>query len=95
MGLTFTIPGMYRFFDLPDLAALIAPRSVMVMMGSQDRLFPLDAMKAAFAKIEQCYRKSGALDRQKTMMFDAPHQFNVEMQGHAWEWLKRGWFSRT
>jgi Abhydrolase family len=29
MGLTFVIPGMYRYFDLPDLAALIAPRALM------------------------------------------------------------------
>jgi dienelactone hydrolase len=89
MGLTFTIPGMYQYFDLPDLAALIAPRAAMVMMGSQDRLFPVAAMKAAFSKIEQCYRKAGTPDRQRCLMFDSPHQFNAEMQPQAWEWIEK------
>lgn len=30
MGLTFVVPGMYRYFDLPDLSAAVAPRALMV-----------------------------------------------------------------
>jgi dienelactone hydrolase len=89
MGLTFVIPGMYQYFDLPELSSLIAPRALMVMMGSQDGLFPLAAMQGAFTKIEQCYRKAGTPDRQRCRMFDAPHQFNLQMQPEAWEWLRR------
>ncbi len=89
MGQTFTIPGMYRYFDLPDLAALIAPRAVMVQMGSQDRLFPQSAIQAAFGKIGKCYRKAGSPDHQKCLLYNAPHQFNREMQPVAWEWLRR------
>jgi dienelactone hydrolase len=87
MGLSFVIPGMYRYFDLPDLAALIAPRSLMVMMGSQDGLFPLSGIKAAFAKIAQCYAKAGNPEGQTCRLFDVPHQFNDKMQAEAWEWL--------
>ena len=36
IGLTFHIAGLYRYLDLPDLAALIAPRSVLVINGSKD-----------------------------------------------------------
>lgn len=89
MGLTFTIPGMYRYFDLPDLAALIAPRAIMVQMGSRDGLFPLAGIQAAFAKIEQSYRKAGEPDRQRCRLYDAPHEFNDKMQPEAWQWLKR------
>jgi dienelactone hydrolase len=89
MGLTFVIPGMYRYFDLPDLAALMAPRALMVQMGSRDSLFPLSGMQAAFAKIVQCYQKVGSSDRQSCKLFDVPHEFNDKMQSQAWEWLKR------
>ena len=89
MGLTFVIPGMYRYFDLPDLSALIAPRALMVQMGSRDALFPRPAMDAAFLKIDKCYAKAGAADRQRCKMYDAPHEFNVQMQADAWDWLKR------
>jgi len=89
IGLTFHIAGLYRYLDLPDLAALIAPRSVLVINGSKDRLFPPEGVQAAFAKIEQCYRKAGATERQRCRLYDAPHEFNAEMQSDAWAWLER------
>jgi dienelactone hydrolase len=89
MGLTFVIPGMYRHFDLPELSAAIAPRSLLLMMGSQDGLFPLAAMKASFEKIGRCYAKAGVPDHQRCRLFDAPHEFNVEMQAEAWRWLEQ------
>ena len=87
VGLTFHIPGLYRYMDFPDLAALIAPRSVLVISGSRDTLFPLAGVEQAFRKIEACFRKAGALERQRCRMYDAPHQFNLEMQAEAWAWL--------
>jgi len=87
VGFTFHIPGLYRYLDLPDLAALIAPRSIFVINGSKDALFPSDGVERAFRKIEACYRKAGAPDRQRCRLYDAPHQFNREMQAEAWEWL--------
>jgi dienelactone hydrolase len=89
IGLSFHINGLYRYLDFPDFAALIAPRALMVINGSQDQLFALDGVKAAFDKIARCYAKAGAPDRQRCRMYDAPHQFNREMQGEAWEWLKK------
>jgi dienelactone hydrolase len=89
IGLTFHIGGLYRQLDLPDLAALIAPRSLLVINGSKDRLFPPEGVAAAFAKIEQCFRKAGATERQRCRLYDAPHEFNPEMQSDAWAWLER------
>jgi dienelactone hydrolase len=89
IGLTFHIVGLYRYLDLPDLAALIAPRAVMVINGSRDPLFPPEGVQAAFTKIQECFRKAGTPDRQQCRLYDAPHEFNVRMQSDAWEWLSR------
>ena len=89
VGLTFHIPGLYRYLDLPDLAALIAPRSVLVINGSKDGLFPRDGVENAFRKIEACFQKAGVPEHQRCRLYDAPHQFNREMQAEAWEWLGR------
>jgi dienelactone hydrolase len=89
IGFSFYINGLYRYFDLPDLAALIAPRAALVINGSQDRLFALDGVKAAFDKIARCYAKAGAAERQRCSLYDAPHEFNPAMQAEAWEWIKR------
>jgi dienelactone hydrolase len=89
IGLTFHIAGLYRYLDLPDLAALIAPRSLMVINGTQDRLFAPEGVAAAYTKIDRCFRKAGAPDNQRCRLYDAPHQFNTQMQTDAWEWLRR------
>lgn len=89
IGLSFHINGLYRYLDFPDLSALIAPRALMVINGSQDTLFSLEGVKAAFDKIARCYKKAAAPDRQRCRLFDAPHEFNLEMQNEAWDWLKK------
>ena len=89
VGFSFHIVGLHRYLDLPDLAALIAPRSLLVINGSKDWLFPSAGVAAAFEKIGQCYRKAGVPDRQRCRMYDAPHEFNPDMQREAWEWLER------
>ena len=89
IGLTFHIPGLFRDFDLPDLSALVAPRALMVINGSRDGLFHADAVKQAFAKIQACYDKAKCRDRQSCRLYDAPHEFNLEMQADAWTWLRK------
>jgi dienelactone hydrolase len=89
IGLTFHIVGLYRYLDLPDLAALIAPRSLFVINGSSDQLFPPEGVRTAFEKIAKCFGKAGVSERQRCRLYDAPHEFNVRMQSDAWEWLER------
>ena len=89
IGLSFHINGLYRYLDLPHISALVAPRALLVINGSQDRLFALEGVKAAFETIGRCYTKAGAPDRQRCRLYDAPHEFNLEMQAEAWEWLRR------
>ena len=89
VGLTFHIAGLLRDLDLPDLSALIAPRALMVINGSRDALFHPDGVKDAFAKIEACYKKAGAAERQSCRLYDAPHEFNTQMQSDAWDWLRK------
>ncbi len=89
VGLTFHIPGLYRYVDLPDLSALVAPRALMVINGSRDGLFAPEGVKGAFEKIGRCYQKAGVPEKQSCVMYDGPHEFNPEMQAKAWQWLAR------
>ena len=88
VGFSFLIPGMYQYFDLPDLAALIAPRALSVLGGSQDKLFPVTGMRAAYETIAKCYSKARVPGNQTCNMYDSPHEFNLEMQRDTWEWLR-------
>jgi len=54
------IPGISRWFEMEDLAGLIAPRRLTVLAGQHDEIFPLDGVKDAFAAAEAIYAKAGA-----------------------------------
>jgi dienelactone hydrolase len=89
VGFSFHIAGLYRHLDLPDLAALIAPRALLVINGARDSLFAPDGVDAAFKKIEACFHKAGVAERQQCRLYDTPHEFNRQMQLDAWAWTAR------
>src|SRR6266478_2446804 len=89
IGFTKLVPGLTRFLDYPDVAALAMPAALLVINGSQDRLFDLDGVRACFDKLTACYAKAGVPGRFRARLYDTPHEFNVEMQAEAWAWLRR------
>ncbi len=83
------VPGQLKYLDLPDVVSLNAPRPLMVINCLQDRLFTLEGMQAAEAKLESVYEKMNAADRFLCRYYDAPHSLNVKMQNDAIDWLSR------
>lgn len=89
IGHTKLVPGLYRYLDYPDVTTLAMPRALMVINGSKDGLFELDGVKHAFEKLTAGYQKAGAPEKCAVRLYEAPHEFNAEMQKEAWAWLKR------
>ena len=75
IGFTKLVPGLYRYLDYPDIAALAAPAALLVINGSRDTLFDLDGVKASFDKLAACYQKAGAAAKVRTRLYDRPHEF--------------------
>ena len=75
------VPGIRRWFDMGDLAGLIAPRPLVVVAGAQDRIFPIDATRETFALIQQYYKAAGAPESCKLYVGGEGHRFYAE----AWE----------
>ena len=61
----------------------------MIINGTQDALFPLPGVHAAFDKVAQVYAKAGVPDRFAGVLYDGPHEFNAAMQDQAYAWLER------
>ncbi len=89
VGFTKLVPGLMRYLDYPDVASLAMPNALLVINGSKDALFELEGVRHCFEKLQACYRKAGVAEKVRTRLFDTPHEFNLEMQAEAWEWLKR------
>jgi len=83
------VPGLYPYLDLPDLTAMTAPGGLMVINGTQDRLFPTEGVNDAFAKMAKVYAKAGVPERFEGVWYEGPHEFNAPMQDKALAWLDR------
>lgn len=66
-------PGLFALCDLPDLHGLIAPRPLLVEIGSQDECFRVANALDCFHEVETIYEAAGARDRLELDLFDGPH----------------------
>ncbi len=54
------VPGVYEWFDMQDLACLIAPRKLVIIAGGQDNIFPYMGSYKGYVTVEEIYNKAGA-----------------------------------
>jgi cephalosporin-C deacetylase-like acetyl esterase len=69
------IPGFLRWFDLDDIACLIAPRPLVVVAGATDPIFPLDGVRAAYDTIQQIYSRAGAAGNCRLVIGEGGHRY--------------------
>ena len=69
------IPHASRYFEMEDLACLIAPRPLTVLAGQKDEIFPLEAVKQSYATVQKIYDRAGAENNCKLV---------VMPEGHFW-----------
>jgi dienelactone hydrolase len=84
------IPAILKWAEMPDIAALIAPRPLFVESGTKDGIFPIAATRAAIRGLRQLYRSLGHVDRFGYEILDAGHEFSGRK---GWpflnHWLKK------
>lgn len=74
------VPNIARYMDMGELAALIAPRKLLVCNGEIDPIFPLKGTKEVYKVIEQIYQKEGVPNNTKLVIFpNKPHFFDKEI----------------
>lgn len=81
------LPGLHPELDWPEVAALASPRALFVQQCSQDRLFPLDGMRASLERIAAWYTAAECRNQFRGEFYDAPHQWTIPMQDEAFAWL--------
>ena len=53
------IPGLHQFGDTPDIAALIAPRPLLLNFGEDDDGSPIEEVRQGIETIQEAYRQAG------------------------------------
>ena len=67
------IPKAYQWFDMQDLAILIAPRKLIVIAGKEDEIFKFDGVKRGFKTVKSIYEKAGVPDNCKLIKTPKGH----------------------
>jgi len=70
------VPGLLGLAEMPDLAALVAPRALFVESGRADPIFPFAAFEAAVAQARDIYQTFGVSAHFGAEAFDGGHQFH-------------------
>lgn len=81
------LPGLHSHLDLPDVAALAAPRALLVQQCKQDRLFPPAGMEESVAKIAAAFKAAGVEKQFDGRFYDEPHRFTAKIQDEAIDWF--------
>ena len=68
-------PGLYDLCDVPDLHGLIAPRALLVEIGSYDECFKIDSAMSCFKEVEKIYAAAGARDCLVLDLFEGGHKW--------------------
>jgi len=80
------VPGMLQLGEMSDVAALIAPRPISVIAGELDEIFPIAAVREAYAALQRSYAAAGAADRCQLHVGDGGHRY---YSAGAWPFLRR------
>jgi dienelactone hydrolase len=80
-------PLLARYLDYPDIAALAAPKPLLVYAGAEDVLFPPDAVQPALAQLRSVWAAQHASDKLETRVWPGGHQFPAPQQDAAFDWL--------
>ncbi|MGA0542187.1 dienelactone hydrolase family protein [Neotabrizicola sp. VNH66] len=84
-----THPMLYRDLDLPDIAALAAPKPALFLTGLADPLFPPAAVDPAFDRLAAVWSAQGAAKRLALHRLPGGHHFGPDRQALAFDWLDR------
>lgn len=75
--------------DYPHFAGLAAPMPALIFTGADDRNFPASVANDAYRQLHDIWHASDKPDRLETRLWPGGHNFPVEQQDYAFEWLGR------
>ena len=78
----------YRW-DFPLVAALIAPRPLLIGNSDKDTIFPLDGVVRVYNQARRIYQLYGQTNRLGLLITDGPHADTQDLQLPVFRWFNR------
>lgn len=80
------IPGIANYVDMGDLAAIIAPRYLIIIHGEQDTVFPNNGVVETYETVKRIYAAAGVPDNCALATGHGGHRYYKK---EAWEAFDR------
>jgi hypothetical protein len=78
----------YRW-DFAQLAALVAPRPLLLANTDKDGIFPLDGVVRVHEKLRRIYRLHGETNKLGLLITEGPHKDTQDLQVPVFRWFNR------
>src|SRR5688572_21361985 len=82
------IVNTYRW-DYPAVAALVAPRPLLICNSDKDTIFPLDGVQRTHAKVANIYKLLNASTNLGLLITEGPHKDTQDLQLPVFRWFNR------
>lgn len=76
------VPHIAKYFDMGELCALVAPRSLIVVSGAEDKIFPINGAKTCVEVGREAFKAYGRDGALVHVIGDGGHRFYADA---AWE----------
>jgi hypothetical protein len=81
-------PNTYRW-DFPQVAALLAPRPLLIGNSDKDTLFPLDGVVRLYTQTRRIYQLYGKTNELGLLVTEGPHADTQDLQLPVFRWFNR------
>ena len=78
----------YRW-DYAKVAALVAPRPLLLSNSDKDTIFPLDGVMRVHNQVAHIYNLYGAADKFGVLITEGPHKDTQDLQVPEFRWMNR------
>lgn len=82
-------------WDFSKLAALVAPRPLLISNTDRDIMFPLEGVFRVYRQVRKVYEQLGAGEHLALNITSGPHKDEQESRVHAFRWLNRYLYDRN
>ena len=76
-------------WDYAQLAALVAPRPLLISNSDKDGIFPLDGVVSVHRQVRRIYQLHGKGQHLGLQITEGPHKDTQELRVHAFHWFNR------
>lgn len=82
-------------WDFPKVAALIAPRPLLISNTDRDIMFPVEGVFRIYRQVRRIYEQQGVGEKIALNITAGPHRDEQELRVHAFRWFNRHFYNRN